>query len=156
MQPTLDSQQHVTRYFQSTAPYWKALYADDRLLPTIYQDRHAAVLGWLQDLDLHAKQRCSESLALRVGAERDRPTTPEGAVEKKVQRTEVRQLEPFDRSVEQVAEVGTDAVGGDFAEEDRVVLEVERDDANVASIAFVAGAGVGQGGEGDLHATASV
>ncbi len=60
MRSTSDSQQRVTGFFQSTAAYWKAVYADDSLLPTIYQDRHAAVLGWLRDLDLRSNARILE------------------------------------------------------------------------------------------------
>jgi ubiquinone/menaquinone biosynthesis C-methylase UbiE len=54
------SQRSVTAYFESTAAYWKAVYFDDRLLPTIYQDRHNMVLGWIQDLGLRSNARILE------------------------------------------------------------------------------------------------
>src|SRR5262245_15184173 len=54
------SQQTVTEYFESTAAYWKAVYADDRLLPAIYQDRHNTALGWIADLDLRPNARSLE------------------------------------------------------------------------------------------------
>jgi ubiquinone/menaquinone biosynthesis C-methylase UbiE len=54
------SQQYVTDFFQSTAAYWKTIYSDDRLTPTIYQDRHLTALGWVQDLDLRPNARILE------------------------------------------------------------------------------------------------
>jgi ubiquinone/menaquinone biosynthesis C-methylase UbiE len=54
------SQQYVTDYFESTAAYWKTVYSDDRLLPTIYQDRHLTALGWIQELDLRRHARILE------------------------------------------------------------------------------------------------
>src|SRR5689334_8924915 len=60
MQPASASQQHVSDYFESTAACWKALYSDDRLLPTIYQDRHNTALGWIQDLNLDPGARILE------------------------------------------------------------------------------------------------
>jgi ubiquinone/menaquinone biosynthesis C-methylase UbiE len=60
MQPASASQQHVSNYFESTAAYWKTLYSDDRLLPTIYQDRHNTALRWIQDLNLGASARILE------------------------------------------------------------------------------------------------
>ena len=60
MHPPSSSQQSVTDYFESTAAYWKTVYADDRLLPAIYRDRHNTALGWIQDLDLHSRARILE------------------------------------------------------------------------------------------------
>src|SRR5262245_41874300 len=60
MQPASASQQHVSKYFESTAAYWKTLYSDDRLLPTIYQDRHNTALAWIQDLGLDRSARILE------------------------------------------------------------------------------------------------
>src|SRR5882672_10090615 len=60
MHPPSSSQQSVTDYFESTAAYWKTVYADDRLLPAIYRDRHNTALGWIQDLDLRPNARILE------------------------------------------------------------------------------------------------
>ena len=60
MQPASASPQHVSDYFESTAAYWKTLYADDRLLSTIYQDRHHTALGWIQELNLVPSARILE------------------------------------------------------------------------------------------------
>jgi ubiquinone/menaquinone biosynthesis C-methylase UbiE len=60
MQSHSASQQHVTDYFESTAAYWKTVYSDDTLLPTIYRDRHNTALGWIQDLDLRPNARILE------------------------------------------------------------------------------------------------
>jgi ubiquinone/menaquinone biosynthesis C-methylase UbiE len=54
------SQQSVTDYFESTAAYWQRVYSDDRLLPTIYQDRHNTAWSWIQDLDLRPYARILE------------------------------------------------------------------------------------------------
>jgi ubiquinone/menaquinone biosynthesis C-methylase UbiE len=60
MRPSTDTQQQVTGYFESAAAYWRSVYADDSLLPTIYQDRHATVLGWIHDLNLRPDARILE------------------------------------------------------------------------------------------------
>src|SRR5262245_35151925 len=54
------SRQYVTDLFESTAAYWRTVYSDDRLLPTIYQDRHRTALAWVQDLDLRPNARILE------------------------------------------------------------------------------------------------
>jgi len=54
------SQQYVTDFFQSTAAYWKKVYSDDKLVPTIYQDRHCTALSWVQDLGLRPNARILE------------------------------------------------------------------------------------------------
>jgi ubiquinone/menaquinone biosynthesis C-methylase UbiE len=54
------SQQHVTDFFESTSAYWQTVYSDDRLLPTIYQDRHSTAHGWIQDLGLRPNARILE------------------------------------------------------------------------------------------------
>ena len=60
MQPASASQRHVTDYFESTAAYWKAVYSDPPLLPTIYRDRHDTALGWIERLDLDRSARILE------------------------------------------------------------------------------------------------
>ena len=60
MQPASASQQHVSDYFETTAAYWQTLYADERLEPTIYQDRHNTALGWIQGLGLRPSARILE------------------------------------------------------------------------------------------------
>jgi ubiquinone/menaquinone biosynthesis C-methylase UbiE len=54
------SQRHVTDFFEATAAYWKAVYSDDKLLPVIYQDRHATALQWVHDLALRPNARVLE------------------------------------------------------------------------------------------------
>ena len=54
------NQRHVSDFFESTAVYWKSVYSSDRLLPTIYQDRHRTALGWVRALDLPANARILE------------------------------------------------------------------------------------------------
>src|SRR5262245_40047858 len=54
------SQQYVTGYFESTAAYWRRVYSDDTLLPTIYQDRHYIALRWIRELDLSPNARILE------------------------------------------------------------------------------------------------
>jgi 2-polyprenyl-3-methyl-5-hydroxy-6-metoxy-1,4-benzoquinol methylase len=56
----MSQQQYVTDFFTSTAAYWRSVYADDRLVPTIYQDRHSTALDWVQDLDLRPNARILE------------------------------------------------------------------------------------------------
>ena len=56
----MSQQQCVTDFFESTAPYWQSVYSDDRLVPTIYQDRHRAALRWVQDLSLRPNARILE------------------------------------------------------------------------------------------------
>ena len=60
MQTQRGSQQSVSAYFASTGAYWKEVYADDGLLPTIYRDRHSTVLAWILELDLGRNVRILE------------------------------------------------------------------------------------------------
>jgi len=60
MTTTSATQRSVTDYFESSAAYWKTVYSDDRLLPTVYQDRHNTALGWIEDLDLRQSARILE------------------------------------------------------------------------------------------------
>ena len=60
MRLLFSSQQSVTDYFESTADYWKSVYADDRLVPAIYRERHNTALRWIRDLDLHPRARILE------------------------------------------------------------------------------------------------
>jgi len=60
MQSVSASQRHVTDYFESTAGFWKTVYSDQRLLPTIYRDRHNTALRWIQHLGLHPSARILE------------------------------------------------------------------------------------------------
>jgi len=56
----MSQQQYVTDLFESTAAYWRSVYSDERLVPTIYQDRHSTALGWVQDLGLRPNARILE------------------------------------------------------------------------------------------------
>jgi ubiquinone/menaquinone biosynthesis C-methylase UbiE len=55
-----DVQQKATDYFESSADYWRDIYSDNTLLPTIYQDRHKTVLDWITDLRLPMNARILE------------------------------------------------------------------------------------------------
>jgi len=56
-----DVQLKVNEYFESSSGYWKEIYFDNRLLPTIYQDRHNVTLGWIRELSLPAHARILEA-----------------------------------------------------------------------------------------------
>ena len=51
----------VNAYFESSASYWKQIYSDDGLLPTIYQERHNTALRWVKKLGLRANARILEA-----------------------------------------------------------------------------------------------
>lgn len=55
-----DAQQRVNDYFESSSEYWKKIYSDDALLPTIYQDRHNTTLDWIRNLGLSPTARILE------------------------------------------------------------------------------------------------
>jgi len=73
-------------------------------------------------------------------------------VEEEIEGAEVGELEALDKAVDAVAEVGFDAVGGDLFDEHGVVAILVGDHADVAGVALVPGAGVGDLGERNLHA----
>jgi ubiquinone/menaquinone biosynthesis C-methylase UbiE len=54
-------QQQVNDYFSSSSEFWKTIYSDDRLLPTIYQDRQDTALEWLGALGLAQGARILEA-----------------------------------------------------------------------------------------------
>src|SRR5215831_8153417 len=56
----IEQQQEVNDYFESSSEYWKEIYFDDRLLPTIYKDRLNTTLDWISKLGLRADARILE------------------------------------------------------------------------------------------------
>jgi ubiquinone/menaquinone biosynthesis C-methylase UbiE len=55
-------QQHVNRYFDTSAPYWDGVYRGARLQDVIYQQRQAAVLEYVAAADL-----APDASALEIG-----------------------------------------------------------------------------------------
>jgi len=105
----------------------------------------------LGNLDFQREKGGPEGLALGVGAQRDGAAATEGLVEQEIERPEVGQFEALDLALDKVTEVAFHAVGGHFAGEVGVVPLVVGDDTDVARVAFVAGAGVGDVSESDSH-----
>ena len=56
----VDAQRRVNEYFESSSDYWNEIYSGDKLLPTIYQDRHNTALDWIRKLGLRADARVLE------------------------------------------------------------------------------------------------
>jgi ubiquinone/menaquinone biosynthesis C-methylase UbiE len=56
----VNPQHRVNVYFESAAPYWKDIYSDDGLLPSIYRYRHNTALGWIRRLGLGPDARILE------------------------------------------------------------------------------------------------
>src|SRR5262249_38289012 len=56
----VEPQQQVNDYFESSSEYWKKIYSDDGLLPTIYKDRLNTTLDWISKLPLRADARILE------------------------------------------------------------------------------------------------
>src|SRR5579883_2554880 len=54
------AQDQVTDYFQSAASYWRDIYYDQRLQPTIYRDRQNVALRWIRKLHLPLNARILE------------------------------------------------------------------------------------------------
>src|SRR5262245_42659131 len=99
---------------------------------------HRALQLVLADLDLHPQQRRAERLALRVGLQRDRAASAKAVMQQKIERVQIRQFVALDLAFTDSGEVSFDALGGDLADEDRVMLRFERDQADVGRVAFVA------------------
>jgi ubiquinone/menaquinone biosynthesis C-methylase UbiE len=55
-----DVQLKVNEYFESSSDYWKEIYFDTGLLPTIYQYRHDVTLRWIRELSLPTNARILE------------------------------------------------------------------------------------------------
>src|SRR5262245_6783797 len=53
-------QQSVNDYFESSRVDWERIYFENRLLPTIYQDRHNTALRWISELGLRTNARILE------------------------------------------------------------------------------------------------
>jgi ubiquinone/menaquinone biosynthesis C-methylase UbiE len=53
-------QQRVNDYFEASRVDWERIYFENRLLPTIYQDRHNTALRWISELRLHTNARILE------------------------------------------------------------------------------------------------
>src|ERR1035437_5392844 len=107
--------------------------------------------GSRSGLDLEREQGGAEGLALGVGAQRHGAAAAERAVQEEIQGAEVGQFEALDGTLYEIAEVAFDAFGGDFASEHGIVGFAEGDDADVAGVALVAGAGMRELGERHFH-----
>src|SRR5215470_8147502 len=59
-------------------------------------------------------------------------------MQQEIERVQIGQLVALDLSFADPGEVPFDALGGDFADEDRVMFRFERDQADVGRVAFVA------------------
>src|SRR4051812_31117264 len=97
----------------------------------------------VRHVELEAKHCRREHFALRIRLERQCPTAVERAVQEKIERLEIRELESLDGSRDDVAEMLLDALEREVLRQDRIPFWFERDDANVGRIAFVARASVG-------------
>jgi ubiquinone/menaquinone biosynthesis C-methylase UbiE len=53
-------QQWVNDYFESSRVDWERIYFENKLLPTIYQDRHNTALQWISGLGLRTNARILE------------------------------------------------------------------------------------------------
>jgi len=56
------SQEKVNRFFQSQSSFWEEVYSSEGVFATLIQDRHAAILNWINGLAL-----TPDSCALEVG-----------------------------------------------------------------------------------------
>ena len=65
-------------------------------------------------------------------------------MKQEIQGSEIGEFEALDRAETDAREVAFDTLGGDFANEQWVVLRLPRNKAYVHRIAFVAGSGVGK------------
>jgi len=60
MQTHDNLQQEVNEYFESSSAHWQNIYAEKKLLPRIYQDRHNTALAWIRRLGLRKEARILE------------------------------------------------------------------------------------------------
>ena len=102
---------------------------------------------------LHPQQPRVHDLAQVVGPQRHRAAAVQGTGEDEVQRADPRQLVAGDRALDQVAVVLGDPLLGEDRAQRRVAGVVPGDDADVAGVALVAGAAVGD--VGDSHGATS-
>src|SRR5215470_18750536 len=72
-------------------------------------------------------------------------------MQQEIKRVQIRQLVAFDLAFADPGEMPFDALRGDFADENRVMLRFERDQADVGRVAFVAGTRVGDFDELHFH-----
>src|SRR5215469_11754404 len=93
------------------------------------------------NFDLHAQERGGIGFALRIGLQRDGSSAIQASVEQEIQGAEIGEFEAIDGAETDAGEVALDALGGDLAQEQRVVFRLAGDEANVDRIAFVAGSG---------------
>src|SRR5690349_20785122 len=52
MRESKDAQKEVGDVFDSWSPYWREIYGDRDFQSTVYQERHAAALEWIDGLQL--------------------------------------------------------------------------------------------------------
>src|SRR4051794_28372368 len=104
------------------------------------------------ELDLEEADGVREGLALRVEAESAGAALPKDAVEKEVQRPQVRQLEPLGR-LGAVGEVVLDHLGGEFTRQGVVPAGFPSGHTDIRHAALVTAARVRDLSYRDLHVT---
>ena len=77
-------------------------------------------------------------------------------MQKKVQRAKIRQLVSNDFAADEASKMRFHPRGRHFAKQDRIVLGLMGDDADIRGVAFIAGAAVRDDRQRNLHSTTSM
>ena len=109
----------------------------------------------VRHLDLESQERRRKDLSLRIGLERQRPSAVERAVQKEIERVQVRQFKAFDRARDHSAEVLRHVLHCQLTDEHWIPFRPQRDDADVCRVALIARARVSESQELDFHAMIS-
>jgi hypothetical protein len=93
-------------------------------------------------INSHAKKRRREDLALRISLERQRAASVERAVEQKVERAQIGELESLDVTANYAVEMLFHTLACDLAFQKREPLGAKSDHSNVCCVTLVAGSRV--------------
>src|SRR5688572_6041643 len=94
----------------------------------------------LWHFDGRGEEKLRVRLSLRVEQQRERPAAAETAMQQKIHRKQIRQLEALDLSLTHVVEVALHECGRQMFEHPRVDGIRTRDDTDVRGVPFIAGA----------------
>lgn len=80
---------------------------------------------------------------MRIEVERSVDTTFQRLIHHEIQAVKVIKFEPLDVALEEVGESRLQAIGGDLRFDRRIVAGIQREEAHIGAVAFVAGSCMG-------------
>src|SRR6202051_2481461 len=99
------------------------------------------------NFNLHAENSRAVGLALGIDSQRHGPATAERFVQQQIDGAQIGKFEALDLAFDEIAEELFDSFGRHFAEDYRIMLRLESDDADVRGVPFIARTSMSDGSQ---------